>query len=217
MERINEYWLYPWIICPSISSSKLSSTTLSSPTFENPTAFNFNRITHFSISGAVHNHQEVSQWKCIATIFFNSIFFDVRWTNDRRTTVTRTRWGRNRVPCSCCSACCCRDWCAPSHPAKVSKLPSRSLSWRQNAVVREGTETLQLESRFLSIQEPDCDSRWLQWSSTLRTSSFTTETGNECSRPRRSFDKLGNGRTCSERQPPFCYFLLISRGQLVRR
>lgn len=127
-----------------MSSSKRSSTTLPSLTFENPTAFNFNRITHFSISGAVHNHQEVSRWKCIATIFFNSIFFDVRWTNDRRTTVTRTRWGRNRVPCSCCSACCCRDWCAPSHPAKVSKLPSQNLSWRQNAVVRDSPVRISL-------------------------------------------------------------------------
>lgn len=69
-------------------------------------------------------------------------FDGVRWTNDRRTTVTPTRWGRNRVPCSCCSACWCRDWYAPSHPAKVSlKLPPPT----KNTIL----------SRFLSNQELD--------------------------------------------------------------
>lgn len=74
-------------------------------------------------------------------VSFVPLFNVVKWTNDRRTTVTPTRWGRNRVPCSCCSACWCRDWYAPSHPAKVSKLPPST----KNTVL----------SRFLSIQKLD--------------------------------------------------------------
>lgn len=147
----------------------------------------------------------VSQWEWIAAISSNSVLFGVRWTNDRRAKVTRTRWGRNRVPCSCCSACCCRDWCAPSHPAKVSQDPplvSLSLSLSRVKIRCFAGETATLRAR-ISI-DPRTRTRQSWRRVPLRASSFAER--NECSLLGRWFDKLGNGPTRSEKQPSFYYF-----------